>query len=236
MIRFIALITLSAAVAHSSWGEVPVTPGCLQNAEFEPLVMPNPEAKVTFRCPDATPLDLIRAVGRQTRIPIGVILGTHPTALLTVRHSYHLDRVSAIKALSEAIEGTEYSIKREGPVVILLATDLTSRQKKLLTLQYDDFPTKSQTMSSLAATLTMWMRAATVPSIGFAGSILGSLNDEQISVHTAHSATTEQIANQIASQGSHGLWIFRSDALALHGTPTDQIEIEPYQHYTNRPS
>jgi hypothetical protein len=177
---------------------------------------------------------LIRAVGGQTRMPMGVVLGRHPLALTGVQHSYDLENVGATEALTKAMEGTGYAWKKEGAVSVLMASDLAPRQKKMLTHSFDDFPPASGSMDKLAFMLTTWMRAA-FDNLGTGGSILGSTNDEKISIPRLRSATTEEIANEIVSRGSRGLWILRMDAFATPKAPSDDIEIEPYQHYTNIP-
>jgi len=48
-------------------------------------------------------------------------------------------------------------------------------------------------------------------------------------------ATTEEIANRIVSLGSKGMWILTMDAFERDGERTDDVEIKPYQHYSNLP-
>ena len=234
MVRSMVLMVFSAMLSSPLWSELPQMPNCLPSAQFEPALVSNPNMKVTFRCRNATSLDLIRAIGRQTRLPVGVVLGRHPLALTGVQHSYDLKNVDATEALTKAIEGTRYVCKKEGAVYVLMASDLAPRQKKMLTHAFNDFPSVRQSMDMLAFTLTTWMRAA-FDNLGTGGSILGSTNDEQISVPHLQSATTREIADQIVSQGSRGLWILRMDASATSKAPSDDIEIESYQHYTNGP-
>jgi hypothetical protein len=56
----------------------------------------------TFQCEHATPLDLIQAVGFQTRTPIGLELGSNPDALTKTTRAYNLDEVDAAAAITEA--------------------------------------------------------------------------------------------------------------------------------------
>lgn len=234
MVKFMVLMAFSGMLSSPLWSELPQMPNCLPRAQFEPALVSNPDVKVTFRCRDATSLDLIRAIGRQTRLPIGVVLGRHPLALTGVQHSYNLENVDVTEALTKAIEGTGYAWKKEGAVYVLMASDLAPRQKKMLTHPFNDFPSVRQTMDMFAFMLTTWMRAA-FDNVGTGGSILGSTNDEQISFSHMQSASTGEIADQIVSQGSRGLWILRMDASAKTKAPSDDIEIESYQHYTNGP-
>jgi len=88
----------------------------------------------------------------------------------------------------------------------------------------------------MAAYLTGWMWAATDPILGWGSSITGSINDERFTLEKMPSATTEEIANKIVSQGSKGMWILRTAPYDTHKPSDDQVWIEPYQHYSNRPN
>jgi hypothetical protein len=82
----------------------------------------------------------------------------------------------------------------------------------------------------------MWLRAVVDPTAGSGASILGSTNDERLTLKVAPVATTEGIANQIVSLGSKGMWIFRVGASPLSGVSEVDVDIESYQHYTNLPA
>ena len=139
MCRRAALVAFFFASFVSLRGQPVVIAGCLPRPEFAPVIVENIGLKVTFKCDHATPLELIRTVGFQTRLPIGVILGVDPNALSREKHSYDLDHVDARSALLEAIEGTGYTIRDEDNVMVLIAGDLTSHQRDLLAHEYDGF-------------------------------------------------------------------------------------------------
>jgi hypothetical protein len=211
------------------------TQGCATRGEFAPVSVSNPDSKVTFKCDRATPLDLIRAIGRQTRIPMGVVLGEDLGVLSKSSRSYDLEKVDARFALLEAIRGTDYSLEEENPVMVLMAGDLTPRQREPLTFSFSGFrPGSNRTMVELGVFLTERMRAAIDPDHGFGGSVGSSTNDERFTMEGTPAATTEEIANRIVSLGSKGMWIFRAHASPASGASTDEILIEPYQHYSNR--
>jgi hypothetical protein len=236
MWRGIALFILSGISSLSLMAQSGDTPGCLPDMEFTPVLVDNPGMKATFKCDRATPLEVIRAVGFQTRIPIGVVLGRDLDALSKTTHAYDLENVDAKFALSKAIEGTGYSIKDEDHVVVIVADDLTARQRDLLVHQYSNFGLgfTHETMVSLGMVLTGWMRQAVDPTRGYGASILTSLNEEQLKLDVAPIATTEEIANQIVSEGSKGMWIFKAEGSFPSGESTDEIDIQPYQHYSNK--
>lgn len=234
MWRLAAFIILAACYADCLSAQGDETQGCAARPEFAPVVVSNPDSKVTFKCDRVTPLDLIQAIGRQARIPIGIVLGRDPSILSKPSRSYDLEKVDARLALQEAIQGTGYTLKEENQVMVLVSDNLTTRQEELLTHSYSDFgPGSNLTMVELGVALTMWMRVAIDHIAGFGGSIQGSLNDERFTVKPTQSPTTEEIANEIVSLGSKGIWIFRADPLPTSGASTDEVVIEPYQHYSN---
>jgi hypothetical protein len=242
MLRTFAVIVLIAYSGICLNGQSNETKGCLSQQEFAPVVVNNPESKVTFRCDRATPVDLIRATGRQTRIPIGLVLGPNPGIFSKAEHSYDLEKVDARFALLEAIQGTGYTLIEENNLLVLIAGDLSPRQRQLLTQPYAGFrPGAAMTMVGLGVQLTMWMRVAIHPTVGFGASIPGSTNDERFNVEETWSGTTEEIANRIVSLGTKGMWILRADpSPSSNGSTsdgsTDEIEIDPYQHYSNMAS
>jgi hypothetical protein len=91
-------------------------------------------------------------------------------------------------------------------------------------------------MPEMAAGLTGWMWMVTHLASGYGSSILGSTNDERFTLEVMPSATTEEIANKIVSQGSKGMWILRTAPNDTHKPSDYQLEVEPYQHYSNRPN
>jgi hypothetical protein len=188
-----------------------------------------------LKCDHATALQLIEATGRQTREPIGIVLGQDPTLLSKTRQTYNLEQVDTRSALLEAIAGTGYSLRASNGVFALIAGDLTSRQQQVLDHEYPDFRSDPhQTMVQLGVQLTMWMSEIDGAS-GFAVSILGATNDERFTLGTMATSITEEIADRIVSLGSKGMWILTMDTFDRTGEWTDGVEIEPYQHYSNLP-
>jgi len=233
--RRLLYICFAVGLGNTVHGQTPTASKCLPPMEFAPLVVENLNHFVTFRCQSAFPIDLIRAVGFQTRIPIGVAMGKDIDALSKKARAYDLDRVDAASALSVAIEGTGYSIEIRDGVTVLMAGDLTAYQRELVTHSFTDFnPGKAEIMVSLGAMLTGWLRAFIDPTTGWGGSILSSTNEEKLNLEVPTPATTEDIANRIVRMGSCGMWIFKGGASHQSPVSATSIDIEPYQHYTNK--
>jgi hypothetical protein len=105
--------------------------------------------------------------------------------------------------LLDALRDTDYTIGEDNGVLVLMAGDMTARQRDLLTHVYSDFKLEPYgTMVELGAGLTMWMRAAIDPQVSFGASIGGATNDERFTLEAIQLATTEEIANRIVSLGS----------------------------------
>jgi hypothetical protein len=163
-------------------------------------------------------------------------MGEDPAALSKSSRSFDLVNVDARFALQQAIQDTGYSLQEENHVLVLTAGDLTARQRSLLGHRYAGLRREAnQTMIGLGMKLTMWMRAAIDPARGFGSSVSTSTNEEKFTFEAAPAATTEEIANAIVSLGSKGMWIFKAEAYPPAGASTDQVLIEPYQHYSNAP-
>jgi hypothetical protein len=214
------------------------TSRCLPHTRYEPTLIDNPSRKVTFQCEKATALEAIRAVGFQARIPIGVVLGRDLDALSKASHRFDFVDLDARSALLIAIEGTGYSIKEEGDVMVIVAGDLAPRQRELLVHSFSHFRRgqASGKMICLGMDLTGWLRVAANPGLrGYGISCSTSTNEEEITLNIPPAATTEKIANQLVSQGSKGMWVFKVPASVPAGDPTEEISFLPYQHYSDKP-
>jgi hypothetical protein len=237
MSRLLLIIFALGCNSIYGHGQTEKAQGCSVQSEFAPVLVNNPNSVVTFKCDHATALQLIEATGRQTREPIGIVLGQDQTLLSKTRRTYNLEQLDGRSALLEAIAGTGYSLKTSNGVSVLIAGDLTSRQQRVLDHEYADFRSDPhQTMVGLGVQLTMWMRTEIDGASGFAGSILGATNDERFTFGAMATSTTEEIANRIVSLGSKGMWVLTTDAFDRTGKWTDGVGIEPYQHYSNSPN
>ena len=238
MLKLLLIVLALGCSAVAGNGQQP-EPGqaCSTPSENAPVLVSNPEAVVTFRCDHATPLQLIQAVGRQTRLPIGIVLGGDPVLLTKTIRNFSLTRVGAKTALSEAIAGTGYSLEEANGALELIAGDLTPRQRQVLDHMYPDFKTSpNQVMVELAAQMTMWMQMEVDHVPGFGGSTLYSPDDERFTFVATPASTTEEIADRIVALGSRGMWTLTTDPYQRDGGWTDALKVDPYQHYSNLPN
>jgi hypothetical protein len=236
MLRLLLIFLLIGACAVHGIGQPEQSQGSSSGIEVTAVIGRYPNATVTFESDHATPLQLVQATGRQTRVPIGVVLGRDPTLLSKTPRTYNLENVDPKSALLEAIAGTGYSLNESNNVLVLIAGDLNPRQRMVLDHVWEDFkPGPDETMVMLGVQLTMWIEAELDHVPGFGGSIVDSPDDERFTPGDVRLATTEELANRIVSLGSKGMWTLTTDAFQRDGEWTDSVKIEPYQHYSNTP-
>lgn len=125
MWQVLAIVLLISCNASCLRGQNWEARGCVPKLEFAPNVVENPAAKVTFKCKEATPLDLIRATAFQTRIPIGLAMGRDRGVLEEAKRSFDLQNVDARSALLDALRDTDYTIGEDNGVLVLMAGDMT---------------------------------------------------------------------------------------------------------------
>lgn len=232
----ILVVVLGLAAILPSFGQSSAGTNCLPQAEFQPNVVRKSGSRVSFDCAGATPFDLISAVGYQTRLPIGIAIGRHEDVLLKHRQDYHLSNWKALTALTEAVRDTGFSVTEEHGIYHVTAGDLTPSQRSLLEHQFSNFKVgANETMVFQGAMLTASLRNVVDPTIGSGGSILGSTNDETFDLQLDSNVTTVEIADRIAAQGSGAMWVFRAGPLPSSSASTIEVEIWPYQHFTNMP-
>ena len=236
MLRSFGVIALFLLGSSCLRGQGTGASKCAAQVEFAPKLVENPNRIVTFRCEEATVMDLIESVGRQTRIPIGLVLDARHELPFHTRRKFNLDSVDAESALNTSIRGTGYELTREGDVLVITPGIVSDRERDLLALRLVDFRAPSNsTMFELGLQLDMWLRAATNPLPGYNLSHMGSTNEERFAFANIPSATTEEVADRIVQLGSKGMWTLTMLAGEAGGKAVDTIEVEPYQHYSNRP-
>jgi hypothetical protein len=236
MKRSLIFFVLACTACLISWAQAPESQSCVASALFKPVLVNNPDALVTFACRGASPLHAIESIGRQSRKPIGVLLGEDPTVLTKVKRSFSLTQVDAKSALMAAVEGTGYTVSETEAGFLLTAGDLTPRQRDVVARNLPGlFPVVDATMVDLGVQLSMLLETDLDHPTGFLASILSSTDDEKFSLDAIPPSTVVEIANRIVALGTGGIWILTTDAVQRTDAWTDRLTIEPYQHYSNLP-
>ena len=117
---FVPLVLVCSAL-FSVWAQPPESQGCSVGPQFEPALGSNLKAEVTFGMSRCDRAELIESIGRQTRIPIGVVLGKDPDLLSKTRRTYRVFDLSMKSALLEAVTGTGYTVSESDAGFLLTA-------------------------------------------------------------------------------------------------------------------
>lgn len=238
--RVIAWLWVISGLAWTAkaWNgeQAAATQGCAVASEYAPVLVANPGGRVSFLCRSATPYQAIQAAGRQSRRAIGIVLGRNARSLLGHPRPFALADVDVETALRDAVCGTGYSLQQRSGVLMLIAGDLTARQKRVLSLPVADFRAEpGSSLSDMGQSLTMWLQNTLHPGGGYMLGGISSTNEEGFTMPEIASSTVEQIANRIVQIGPKGIWVLHADAVKQRGRPRDTVAIESYQHYTNAP-
>ena len=203
---------------------------CGEAQQFGPETPSRVDETVSFTSHDASPMDLITAVGRQTCAPIGIVPGLDRKAL-SMKRAFDLKGVPVVNALDDAGVEAGYRVLQEGDVYVLIAKDATAQQLDLLHHRMEEYPAQEGVLPILGSNLWGWMGTIVDPDTGYGGSILHSLDDEKLHLPVMHDVSVEEIANRIVTLGSKGMW---QANIAAEGKLTRSnvgIDFTSYQHY-----
>jgi hypothetical protein len=191
-------------------------------------------ADIDFSFKNVKPQDAITSIGLQTHIPIAIVLGADATALCSRSDSYSLHEVTPRYALEQVAQTVGYAVEERDGVVMLMAPDVTTHTRDLLTHRFEQFDAGGKvTMHLMSATLTGWLWVEVDQAGGWGYSIGDSTQAYAITLPALSNVTTQEIADWVIKTGMRGMWILRGKALGdanLHG---DGIEFyswsEPLQ-------
>lgn len=157
-----------------------------------------------------TAMMMITAVGRQTRIPIGIVLGRDYASLCRVSGSFDFSNSSALDALGKVADLAHYVITEENGTVLLIAPDILPWQEDVLDHRFMDAPGfRNSTMANMGMQLTGWiqMDIARVPT--YAYSLASSPDDLRLTLPPMDSPSTREIAEHIVSLDGGGIWMMK---------------------------
>jgi hypothetical protein len=170
--------------------------------------------KLGFDAKTVTPLVAIREIGLQSHVPIGIVFGANQPALCTGRVSFTLHEVTPRDALLEAVRSANYSVEEKDGIILLMAPDINSHQRTLLTHRFKEFRTEAkQTMHGISAQLTGWLWVEVDGAQGYGESTGDSTTAHTFNLPILEDVTTEQIADRIVTIPPTGMWILQGNTI-----------------------
>jgi hypothetical protein len=178
---------------------------------------------------DATPLDAIKQVALQTQVPVGLIFGLDQRILCSNNRAFSIQAKPPLDALTESTQGTGYTVRNEGSVLVVSAPDVSPAQQSLLDHHFESFsPEATWTMAGLGAQLTGWLWLQTGIANGFSSSTLYSITAKRMHFSMS-SATTMEIANHIVSLDGKGMWVFKIARQTSTDSGDEMLQVFSYQ-------
>lgn len=183
---------------------------------------PPPPHRVTYVSSGDTPMNAVSAIALQSHAPIGIVIGEQQNKLCQTPVPFDIRDMTVKNALAKIGAASEYSLRDENGVLVLVASDLTRWQEAVLKHRFEAIGGDPKvTMSVMATRLTGWIRMAMGNVTTFAGATLYSPDSQEINMPALRDVSVEEVADFIVTRGDKGMWV-------LHGAtenPTSPAEL-----------
>jgi hypothetical protein len=180
----------------------------------------------------ATPLELIREIGLQTRVPIGIIPGQDANALCKSKSTFVFLGDDPRDALDAIAQQVHFTLNQEDGVFVLTAPDVTPHQRDVLDHRFRMYRTgRKMIVQVISVQLSEALWAAyTKPTVaGFAGSIPSSVDAPKISLPPVlHNVTAQDIATLVVKSGPGGIYLSHISPARVSSSDDLKIQFESY--------
>jgi hypothetical protein len=174
-------------------------------------------------------MSAIGAIGHQAHFPIGIIVGKDYGRLCRLSGSFDFKGSDPRDALRKVAEQAGYTLTGESGPQVLIASDIAPWQQDVLNYKLTASPgIKNETMAYMGTVLTGWIQMA-IAKRGFAGSVLSSLTDRQLSLPPMRSVSIQEIADRIVSLDEGGIWIMKPTVKNPEDPKDVEIEVISYR-------
>ncbi|MGA9717075.1 MAG: hypothetical protein WBQ79_02255 [Acidobacteriaceae bacterium] len=180
----------------------------------------------------ATPLELIREIGLQTRVPIGIIPGQDANALCGSKSTVVFLGDPPQDSLEAIAQQVHFTLNQEDGVFVLTAPDVTPHQRDVLDHRFRMYRTGRKSivqMISVQLSEKLWTAYAKPAAAGLAGSIPSSANAPKISLPPVlHNVTAQDIAALVVKSAPGGIYLSRISPARMDSSNDLKIQFESY--------
>jgi hypothetical protein len=183
----------------------------------------------------ATPLEILREIGLQTRVPIGIIPGEDSGALCRTKKTFVFLGEDPRGALDAMAQELHYTLNEEEGVFLLAAPDVTPHQRDVLDHRFRVYRHGGKSilqMVSVQLKEALWVAFANPVSSSYGGA----------PYHSAHSAdapkislppvlrnvTAQEIAGLAVKAGPRGIYLSRIQPSRMASPDDLTIQISSY--------
>lgn len=183
----------------------------------------------------AAPLEILREIGFQTRVPIGIIPGEDSGALCRTKKTFVFlgeDPRSALDAMAQELH---YTLNEEDGVFLLAAPDVTSHQRDVLDHRFRVYRHGGKSvlqMVSVQLKEALWVAFTNPVSSGHGGSIYHSAHSADASKISLppvlRNVTAQDIAGLAVKTGPRGIYLSRIQPSRMASPDDLTIQISSY--------
>jgi hypothetical protein len=205
----------------------------------------------------ATALATLAEIGRQTRVPIGIIPGADAGALCRTKTTFVFlgeDPRSALDAMAQQLH---YTLNQEDGVYLLSAQDVTQHQRDVLDHRFPVYRTGGKSIVqtiSMRLSEALWVALAKPVAAGHGGPISHSVHGHSVHGHSVHghsvkahsvdaqsvdapkislppvlhNVTTQEIAGLVVKSGPGGIYLSRIQPSRMASAEDLTIQISSY--------
>jgi hypothetical protein len=180
----------------------------------------------------AAPLEILREIGFQTRVPIGIIPGEDSDALCRTKKTFVFlgeDPRSALDAMAQELH---YTLNEEDGVFLLAAPDVTSHQRDVLDHRFRVYRHGGKSVLqgvSVQLKEALWVAFTNPVSFSYGGSMYHSADAPKISLPPVlRNVTTQEIAGVAVKTGPRGIYLSRIQPSRMASPDDLTIQISSY--------
>ena len=217
-----------------------------------PAVPPAPAPALVNLSARATALATLGEIGRQTRVPIGILPGADPGALCRTKTTFVFlgeDPRSALDAMAQQLH---YTLNQEDGVYLLTAQDVTQHQRDVLDHRFRVYRTGGRSTAqtiSMRLSEALWVALAKPVASGHGEPVHHSVSAHSVKAHSVHAhsddarsvdapkislppvlhnVTTQEIAGLVVKSGPGGIYLSRIQPSRMASAQDLTIQISSY--------
>lgn len=180
----------------------------------------------------ATPLELVREIGLQTRVPIGIIFGQDANALCRLKSTFVFLGDDPRDALDAIAQQVHFTLNQENGVFLLTAPDVTPHQRDVLNHRFRTYRFGRKSMVQIIGVQlseALWVALTKPATVSYGGSIYHPVNAPKISLPPVlHNVTAQDIATLVVKSGPGGIYLSRINPSRVNSSDDLKIQFESY--------
>jgi hypothetical protein len=180
----------------------------------------------------AAPLEILREIGFQTRVPIGIIPGRDPGALCRTKKTFVFLGEDPRGALDAMAQELHYTLNQEDGVFVLAAPDVTPHQRDVLEHRFRLYHYGGKSIVQLISVQlseALWSAFSKPAYVSYAGSIYHSVDAPKISLPPVlRNVTAQEIAGLVVKAGPRGIYLSRIQPSRMASPDDLTIQISSY--------